>query len=92
MSENLVHQCKNRQQCHDENHMCRLIIEKDFDRLKKIAKDAKSLEHPVKDYMSKELITVDADMDIDIDKVIDGDGGEETEASVDIDSPEESWK
>ena len=41
MSENLVHQCKNGQQCHDENHMCRLIIKKDFDRLKKIAKDAK---------------------------------------------------
>ena len=32
--------CKNPQDCHEENHMCRIIIRKDLGRIKELVKDA----------------------------------------------------
>jgi len=39
MGEN-VHQCHSAQQCHDENHLCRIILRKDLGRVRGIVKDA----------------------------------------------------
>ncbi|HII71885.1 TPA: CBS domain-containing protein [Candidatus Woesearchaeota archaeon] len=40
-----------------------IITERDV--IKQVGKDSRSLEHPVSDYMSRKLVTADADMDID---------------------------
>lgn len=40
MSDNLVHKCGNSQNCHEENHACRIIIRKDLGRIKEIVKDS----------------------------------------------------
>jgi len=40
MDKSLIHQCRGNQQCHDENHICRLIIKKDLGRIKELVKDA----------------------------------------------------
>lgn len=39
MTEN-VHNCHNAQQCHEENHLCRIIIRKDIGRIRDLVKDA----------------------------------------------------
>jgi len=38
MSEN-VHRCNSAQNCHEENHICRIIIRKDLERIKQLVKD-----------------------------------------------------
>jgi hypothetical protein len=40
MSQKNVHQCRGGENCHDENHLCRIIIRKDLERIKKLVKDA----------------------------------------------------
>jgi hypothetical protein len=39
MSAELVHRCHSSQQCHEENHICRIIIRKDLGRIKELVKD-----------------------------------------------------
>jgi len=34
-------QCKSNKQCHEENHICRIIIRKDLARIKKLVKDSR---------------------------------------------------
>ncbi len=34
-------ECKSNQQCHEENHICRIIIRKDLARIKKLVKDSR---------------------------------------------------
>jgi len=41
MSKNLVHKCHTKAQCHDENHICRIILKGDLERIKKLVKDTR---------------------------------------------------
>ena len=36
-----VRQCHSAQQCHEENHLCRIIIRKDLGRIRDLVKDAR---------------------------------------------------
>jgi len=40
MGDELVHKCFGSQDCHEKNHLCRIIIRHDLDLIRKIAKDA----------------------------------------------------
>ena len=40
MLKNEVLNCKGDQNCHEENHLCRIIIRKDLGRIKELVKDA----------------------------------------------------
>jgi len=40
MSEGSVHKCHSAQQHHEENHLCRVVVRQDMDRVRKIVKDA----------------------------------------------------
>jgi hypothetical protein len=35
-----VHSCHSAGQCHDENHLCRIILRKDLGRIKELVKGA----------------------------------------------------
>ena len=35
-----VHQCKGGANCHEDNHLCRIVIQKDFERVREIVRDA----------------------------------------------------
>lgn len=35
-----VHRCHTPEQCHEENHLCRIIIRKDLGRIRELVKDA----------------------------------------------------
>lgn len=41
MSQKNVHRCRGGENCHDENHLCRIIIRKDLERTRKLVKDAR---------------------------------------------------
>ena len=41
MSKNLVHKCHSNSQCHEENHICRIIVRGDLERIKKLVKDTR---------------------------------------------------
>ncbi len=36
-----VHKCHSAQQHHDENHLCRVVVRQDMERVRKIVKDAR---------------------------------------------------
>ena len=40
MSKKSTHQCKGGENCHEENHLCKISARKDLDRVKKLVKDA----------------------------------------------------
>jgi len=35
-----VHECKKGESCHDENHLCRIILRKDLERIREAVKDS----------------------------------------------------
>lgn len=35
-----IHQCHADNKCHEENHLCRIILRKDLGRIKELVKDA----------------------------------------------------
>ena len=35
-----VYSCKGGSDCHQENHLCRIVVRKEFDRVREIVKDA----------------------------------------------------
>ena len=35
-----VHKCQGGDSCHDENHLCKIVIRQEFDRVRVIVKDA----------------------------------------------------
>jgi hypothetical protein len=35
------HKCKGGKDCHEENHLCKIVIRKEFDRVREIVKDAR---------------------------------------------------
>ena len=39
MSKEGVHKCNTAENCHEENHICRIIIRKDLGRIKELVKD-----------------------------------------------------
>lgn len=39
MGEN-VHRCGTGEQCHEENHLCRIILRKDLGRIRQLVKDS----------------------------------------------------
>ncbi len=40
MSSDNVHRCKPGEQCHEENHLCRIILRKDLGRVMELVRDA----------------------------------------------------
>ena len=36
-----IHKCHDAQQCHEENHLCRVILRKDLGRIREAVKDAR---------------------------------------------------
>ena len=40
MTGETLHSCHSAEQCHRENHLCRIIIRKDLGRIKELVKDA----------------------------------------------------
>jgi len=36
-----VHKCKDGDDSHEKNHMCKIVIRKEFDRVREIVKDAR---------------------------------------------------
>ena len=40
MSKNSIHQCKGGKDCHEENHLCRIAVKKDLERVRKVVKEA----------------------------------------------------
>jgi len=40
-SETSVHKCHSAQQDHEENHLCRVVVRQDMERVRKIVKGAK---------------------------------------------------
>ncbi|MCM8790466.1 MAG: hypothetical protein NC938_02045 [Candidatus Omnitrophica bacterium] len=40
MSSDYIHRCRTDQQCHEENHLCRIILRKDLGRIKELVKDS----------------------------------------------------
>ena len=35
-----IHQCSSDNKCHEDNHLCRIIIRKDLERIKRLVKAA----------------------------------------------------
>ncbi|MDF1526551.1 MAG: hypothetical protein RRA15_04830 [bacterium] len=35
-----VHKCKGSDSCHEENHMCKIVIRQEFDRVREIVRDS----------------------------------------------------
>ena len=40
MTSEHLHRCWNNAECHDENHLCRIILKRDLGRIKELVKDA----------------------------------------------------
>jgi hypothetical protein len=40
MGEN-IHRCKTDGQCHEENHLCRIILRKDLGRIRELVKESR---------------------------------------------------